>query len=220
MPVELYYELGSPPCAAVYMTAKALELDIDLKEMDLLAGDQLKPEFLAINPQHCVPTIVDDELTIWESRPIMIYLFEKYAKGDKKYLYPEDPEKRALINQRMFFDVGTFYQKIIDYYFLPVFIKAEQKETDFHRLVEIVSFINFFLAGEKFVAGNTLTLADISLYATTMCLKSCGFDISKYSNVEQWFNHVDSIIPGAEENRKAGEIFKQFLANGNNDITE
>lgn len=211
MTIDLYYELGSPPCAAVYMTAKAIGLELNIIEMDLMAGDHLKPEFLAINPQHCVPTIVDNGLAIWESRPIMIYLLEKYGREDSEHLYPMDATKRAVINQRMFFDVGTFYQKALDYYLLPIFAKTEKKDDDFLKLEEVTGFLNIFLEGETYAAGKTLTLADISLYASAMCLHVCGFDLTKYSNVNKWFTLMNEVVPGADENRKAGEILKTFL---------
>lgn len=47
------------------------------------------------------------------SRAICTYLIEKYGKNDA--LYPKDPQKRAIINQRLFFDAGTLYQSYIDY---------------------------------------------------------------------------------------------------------
>ncbi|KAL5279129.1 GstD1.2 family protein [Megaselia abdita] len=211
MTIDLYYETGSPPCAAIYMTIKAIGLEVNFIEMDLQAKDHLKPEFLAINPQHSIPTLVDDGVAIWESRPIMIYLVEKYGKEDSEHLYPKDFQKRAIVNQRMFFDVGTFYQKIVEYYLLPIFRKTIPKEEDYNRMEEIVGFLNTYLDGQNYVAGQTLTLADISLYASAMSLYICGFDLSRYSNVDKWFSHMDKVVPGAEENRKAGELLRQYL---------
>ena len=42
-----------------------------------------------------------------------MYLADKYDKSDS--LYPKDPVKRALVNQRLFFDMGTLYQRFGDY---------------------------------------------------------------------------------------------------------
>ena len=52
MPIDLYYTLGSAPCRSVMMTAKMVGVELNLKEVNLMAGEQMKPEFLAINPQH------------------------------------------------------------------------------------------------------------------------------------------------------------------------
>ena len=64
--MDFYYMDVSPPCRAVKLTAAALGLSLNLKPLDLMAGDHMKPEFVAINPQHCVPTLVDGDLTLWE----------------------------------------------------------------------------------------------------------------------------------------------------------
>lgn len=75
--------------------------------------EQLKDDFVKINPQHTVPTLVDDEFVLIESRAIAIYLIEKnFPTGHS--LYPKDAKQRAVINQRMQFDCGTLYQRFRD----------------------------------------------------------------------------------------------------------
>ena len=57
----------SPYCRSVVMTLQALGLeDVNKINVNIMEGEQLKDEFLAINPQHCVPTLVDGDLTVWE----------------------------------------------------------------------------------------------------------------------------------------------------------
>ncbi|KOB76522.1 Glutathione S-transferase 1 [Operophtera brumata] len=90
MAPTLYYVPGSSPCRAVLLTAKALNIELDLKLVDLHHGEHLKPEYL----KHTVPTLVDDGLALWESRAIISYLANKYGAGSA--LYPEEPRARAL----------------------------------------------------------------------------------------------------------------------------
>lgn len=101
---------ASPPCRSVLMVAKNLGIDLNLKVINTHAQEHLTPEFVAINPQHTIPTLVDEGFAIWESRAILSYLAEKYGKDDS--LYPKDPQKRAIVNQRLYFDMGTLYQRL------------------------------------------------------------------------------------------------------------
>lgn len=73
--------------------------------------EQLKEDFIRINPQHTVPTLDDDGFILTESRAIALYLVEKYFP-DGHSLYPKDMNQRALINQRLQFDCGTLYPRI------------------------------------------------------------------------------------------------------------
>lgn len=61
-----------------------------------------------------IPTLCDKDLVLWESRAIMTYLVSAYAKDDT--LYPKDIRVRALIDQRLHFDLGTLSQRVMDYF--------------------------------------------------------------------------------------------------------
>lgn len=80
--------------------------------MNLVAKEQLNPEFIKLNPQHTVPTMVEGDFILWESRAIAVYLIE--SKAPASPLYPKDVKKRALVNQRLYFDAGTLYKRIRD----------------------------------------------------------------------------------------------------------
>jgi len=70
--------------------------------------------FFQMNPQHTIPVIVDNGFVLSESRAILGYLAEKYAK-DSTY-YPSDPMARGVVNQRLMFDIGTLYQRLLETY--------------------------------------------------------------------------------------------------------
>ena len=98
----------SAPCRIVEMTAEVLGLEYEFKVVDLMAGEHMKPEFLALNPMHNIPTIKDGDFVMNESRAAAAYLVNKYAKDDN--LYPKDAEVRARVDQRLYFDMGVFYK--------------------------------------------------------------------------------------------------------------
>ena len=90
------------------MTAECLGIEYDFKVVNLMTADHMKPEFLALNPMHNIPTMKDGEFVMNESRAIAAYLVNKYGKDDA--LYPKDPEVRARVDQRLYFDMGVFYK--------------------------------------------------------------------------------------------------------------
>ena len=66
MPLELYHMVASPPSRSVRLCLHALGIETNLHDVNLLEGEQMKEEFLEINPQHVIPTIIDEDLTLWE----------------------------------------------------------------------------------------------------------------------------------------------------------
>lgn len=207
--MDLYYKPGSAPCRAVLMTAKAVGVDLNLKRVDLMAGEHLTPEYLKINPQHTIPTLVDGQFSLWESRAIQVYLAEKYGKNDT--LYPKCPKKRALVNQRLFFDMGTLYQRFGDYYYPQIFASAPADPEKFKKLEEAMGFLETFLDGTKYAAGDFMTVADLSLLATVSSFEVAKFDLSPYKNVTKWYNHIKSVAPGADLNEQGCVEFSRFF---------
>jgi len=196
--MDFYYRPGSAPCRSVLMTAKAVGVNLNLKVLDLKNGEHLKPEFLKINLQHSIPTLVDNGFALWESRAIQIYLVEKYGKNDS--LYPKDPQKRATVNQRLFFDMGTLYQRLADYYYPQFFAKAPADPEKFKKIQDAFDFLDKFLEGHTYVAGDSLTIADLSILASVSTYDVAKFDISKYKNVAKWYGHCQKVAPGWDIN--------------------
>lgn len=207
--MDLYYKPGSPPCRAVLMTAKAVGVELNLKRVELMAGEHLTPEYLKLNPQHTIPTLVDGEFSLWESRAIQIYLAEKYGKNDT--LYPRCPKKRALVNQRLFFDMGTLYQRFGDYYYSQIFAKAPADPEKFKKMEEAMGYLETFLEGKKYAAGDYMTIADLSLLATVSSYEVAKFDLSSYKSVTKWYNHIKSVAPGADLNEQGLVEFNRFF---------
>jgi len=213
MGLDLYYVPGSAPCRSVLLTAKALNLDLNLKLVDLHGGEHLKPEFLIINPQHCVPTLVDNGFSVWESRAIIVYLVEKYGKGSS--LYPaNDPAERANILRSLFFDAGTLYQRFGDAYYPHMFGGAPLSDENLKKIDQALEILDNILAKSEFVASKTLTLADISIVASITTIEAVGFNVGKYSNISRWLTKAKTLLPGYEEaNGKGVQAFRELFLN-------
>lgn len=98
-----------------------------------------------------MPTLVDDGFALWESRAIMVYLVEKYGKTAS--LYPSDPKARAIVNQRMYFDMGTLYERLAAYYYPQIFAKAPANPENMKKLEEAVGYLNTFLEGQTYAVS-------------------------------------------------------------------
>jgi glutathione S-transferase len=212
MTIDLYYVPASSPCRSVLLAARAIGVDLNLKLTNLMEGAHMTPEFLKMNPQHTVPTLNDDDFCLWESRAIISYLADKYGKDDS--LYPKDPKKRALVDQRLFFDIGTLYQRFGDYYYPIMFAKASADPEKYKKLEESYEFLNKFLENQDFVAGDNLTIADLAIIASVSTAEILGFDLSKYPNVAKWFENSKKIIPDYDELNHSGCLkFKEMYDN-------
>ncbi|XP_030370106.1 glutathione S-transferase D7 [Scaptodrosophila lebanonensis] len=183
-PPALYYLPPSPPCRTILLLAKMLDLELDLKIINILEGEQLKPDFVAINPQHCVPTMNDQGLVLWESRAILSYLVAAYAKSDE--LYPTDIRVRALVDQRLQFDLGTLYLRMTDYYFPTMFMGAPLDEGKRAKLSEAVGWLNAILEGRQFAAAEHFTIADLTMVVTISQIEAFGLELKPYKHVRLW----------------------------------
>ncbi|BFF92714.1 glutathione S-transferase 1-1-like [Drosophila madeirensis] len=198
--LDFYYMLYSSPCRSILMTAKALGVELNKKKVDLNAGEQLKPEFIKINPLHTIPTLVDGDFAVWESRAILIYLVEKYGKDDS--LYPKDPQQRAVVNQRLFFDLGTLYQSYVYYYYPQLFedVKKPADPENYKKIDAAFGQLNTLLEGQQYAALNKLTIADFALVATVSTFEISEYDFRKFSNVVRWYENAKKVMPGWKEN--------------------
>uniref|UniRef100_A0A6P7FW11 Glutathione S-transferase 1-like n=1 Tax=Diabrotica virgifera virgifera TaxID=50390 RepID=A0A6P7FW11_DIAVI len=208
MPIDCYYVPGGAPSRNVLLAAKACGVELNLKYMDLMSGEQMSPEFLKLNPLHTVPTINDNGFVLFESRAIMTYLADQYGKDDN--LYPKDPKKRAIVDQRLYFDMSTMYGRLADYYYPVIFGGASYDPEKLEKIKEAFSFLDQLIDNNDFAAGSNLTLADLALASSVSTYELLGFDFSSYKNVVRWFEKAKATIPGYEEAN--AEPLQQFKA--------
>jgi glutathione S-transferase len=89
--ISFYYGSGSPYAWRVWLALEHKALPYELKVLSFSAGDTRKPEFVALNARHKVPTIVDDGFVLYESAVILEYLEERYPE---RALLPAEPRPR------------------------------------------------------------------------------------------------------------------------------
>ncbi|KAK7580184.1 hypothetical protein V9T40_000813 [Parthenolecanium corni] len=198
---DLYFTSGSAPCRSILLTGKLLGLTFNLKWVNLVEGEQKKPEIKQLNPQHTIPILVDGDYVIWESRAIIIYLFDEYGEGKHLSLFPKNNRKRATILQRLFFDATVLYQRFMEAYYpkmLNPSVQPVDEEDKLRRLDEAFEFLNEFIGDNDYVAGNELSLADISMLTSVTTIQAVKYDVEIYPNVKRWLEKTIGSFPEAD----------------------
>lgn len=139
----------------------------------------------------------------------MIYLAEKYGKDDT--LYPKDPQAKAVVNQRLYFDMGTLYDKFSTW--LNASMAKESDESVAEKLkamVGAVELLNIFLEGNEYVAGKHLTLADLAIVASISTYELSGVDLTEFPNVSRWYAKCQDEVVGYDVNREGIEEFRKM----------
>ncbi|EDW91636.1 glutathione S-transferase 1 [Drosophila yakuba] len=192
--LTLYGLDPSPPVRAVKLTLAALNLTYEYVNVDIVARAQLSPEYLEKNPQHTVPTLEDDGHFIWDSHAIIAYLVTKYADSDA--LYPKDPLQRAVVDQRLHFESGVVFANGIRSISKAVLFQGQTKlpKERYDAIFEIYDFVETFLKGNDYIAGNQLTIADFSLVSSVASLEAfVSFDAAKYPRISAWIKKLEQL---------------------------
>ncbi|KAK5641234.1 hypothetical protein RI129_009781 [Pyrocoelia pectoralis] len=211
MSPKLYVIDSSPPVRAVYLTAEALGINMEYIQLDLFSGEHLKSEFCKINPQHTVPTLVDDDGTIiWDSHAINTYLVSKYAKNDS--FYPRNLTKRAIVDQRLHFDSGLAFLGVRNIAEPIIFFGSKTIPEHLKKnAVKVYEFLEIFLDGHKWVAGDDITVADFSLIPNITSLNvMVPIDDGKFPNIKAWIKRAEK-LPYYRANKKGLDDFKVLI---------
>lgn len=191
--LTLYHDELSLSSRVVLLVLRNLSLDVHLQHLHLLNGHR--------TPEMTAPTLVDHErnnFTLWESRTISSYLVETHRNGDS--LFPNDIVRRAVINQRLYFDANTLVPRM-DEITQPIMmgqtreISKEKKD----RLKEALSHLDGFLELGKWVAGNDdATIADLTIVCAVAALKELGVRMEEHRFIGEWYENCQA-LPGFVE---------------------
>ncbi len=191
--MRVYGDSISGNCLKVRQILEFLNLDYDWQEVDILKAETRTGEFLALNPNGKVPTIVlDDGATLSESNAIISYL----AEGSE--WIPADRYLKAKMYEWLFFEqyshepyiaVCRFIQK---YQGLP-----KEREAEYHSLKEggnkALSIMESQLGETRFLVGGNPSLADIALFGYTHVAEEGGFNLEPYPNIRRWIEDYSSL---------------------------
>uniref|UniRef100_A0A1A9W7A8 GST C-terminal domain-containing protein n=1 Tax=Glossina brevipalpis TaxID=37001 RepID=A0A1A9W7A8_9MUSC len=126
------------------------------------------------------------------SRAILSYMAAAFGKDDS--LYPKDVRVRALVDQRLMFDLSTLYQRMADYYFPTLFMGASFDETKKAKLSEALGWFEAILKGRNYAAAEQFTIADLTLLVTLSQIDAFGFDLLPYPRIKQWYRRCKNYL--------------------------
>ena len=196
--MKLYYNPLSPNVRRVRLTAAVLGLELEEKKLDFAKGEHKNPEYLALNANGAVPTLVDGDFVLTESRAIMQYLASKKPESG---LLPRDEAARADVTRWQFWDAAHFspqlgtlgFEKLIkgmvglgD----PDVAKCNEALVNFRRWAAV---LDKRLSGKQYVVGNALTLADLTLASSLMYAKQVDAPLGEFPNVQAWFSRISDL---------------------------
>ena len=194
-PLQFYF-WPTPNGQKIAIMLEELGMSYDVIPVDISKGDQFKPEYLALNPNNKMPTIVDPdgpggrEIVVFESGAILIYLADKTAR----FIPKEGTHERYAVLQWLMFQMAGFgpmlgqahhfrrYAKVkIDY--------AIERYTD--EANRLYGVLEKQLDGRDYVAGD-YSIADIALYPWSRTADWQGVDLADYPNVRAWQQRIEA----------------------------
>lgn len=180
----------------VLITAEELALNYEYVPLDPTRGEHKSPEHLKRHPGGKIPAIEHDGRPLFESAAIARY-FANISKSD---LYPEDPYKRAQVDQWLDYSVSHvgrwfsvyFWEKIIQKRYFAKDPNLEAlKEAD-RFLAQHLPVLEKQLEKNTFLAHDNFSLADIFAFCHIDTHKETGIDISHYPQLSHWYQNINA----------------------------
>jgi glutathione S-transferase len=186
-----------------------LKDQVEMVLVDFSKGEHMAPAYLAINPNHKVPTLVDGDYTLWESFAIALYLAEK-TPGQT--LWPDTPRGRADVMRWVSWHmnhfgpvVGTFNTEHVVKPFLfktaadPAALAKAEK--DFATFAPV---LNHHLEQRSWLAGDRPTLADFYVAAALSYEPASKIPLDPYPHIQAWNRRMLELPAWAETAPKLG----------------
>ena len=190
------YSWATPNGHKVHIMLEECGLRYRAHGVDIGAGDQFKPEFLAISPNNKIPAIVDPDgpdgkpISIFESGAILLYLAGKTGK----FLGKTDRERYNTL-QWLMFQMGGIGPMLGQCHHFRNYA-PEKIEYAINRYTNeakrLYGVLDRQLAKTPYVAGKNYTIADIAIWPWMRNWKGQGVELDAVPNVKRWFADIEA----------------------------
>ena len=188
------YSWATPNGHKVHIMLEECGLPYRVHGIDIGAGDQFKPEFLAISPNNKIPAIVDPEgpdgepISLFESGAILLYLAAKTGK-----FLPTDTRGKFQVLEWLMFQMGgvgpmlgqTHHFRIYAPEKIPYAIERYSNEAK-----RLYGVMNKRLGKSKYLGGKSYSIADIAVFPWLRSWKNQGIDWADFPHLKGWFDEI------------------------------
>tara|TARA_R110001599_G_C12272072_1_gene661611 strand:+ start:7960 stop:8598 length:639 start_codon:yes stop_codon:yes gene_type:complete len=201
--MKIYADPISINCRKVIAGLKLMTVEFQLEYVDYFQAGHKSPEYLAINPNGSLPSMVDDDLVLWESNAILQYAADKHGKSE---FYPTDLKQRADVNRWLLWESSSWFSSCYPYLVENVVKPLLEEETDeailadqdetFHLLAGV---LDMRLSGSDWLCGSSPTLADIVVAAPMHLHGLQKLPLGGHPNLVEWMTEKVEQLPCWEE---------------------
>jgi GSH-dependent disulfide-bond oxidoreductase len=207
--IDLHY-WPTPNGKKVTILLEECGLPYRIVPCNIQKGDQFTPEFLAINPNHRMPVIVDREpkgggapISVFESGAIMMYIAEKAGR-----FWPQDLRGKYAVTEWLIWQMANQGPKLGECgHFRRLGDKQGDQTYAVRRFTDeanrLYGVLNNRLYESRYLAGNDYTVADMISYPWTVNWKAQGQDIEEFKYVKRWQEEL-AARPAVQRGMAAG----------------
>lgn len=184
--LTFYYHPLSPIARRVWIALLEKELTFEAVIVELQHKQQFHADFLALNPFHHIPVLVDQDVCLIESIAILDYLELQYPNPA---LMPQSPAAIARIKMLQMVSLNELSPKLMD------FLAAGETPISETILAQIGTVLKFFtdqLGEHPFFGGDCLSLTDIVFGITVSLLHRMGLSLVDYPAIDDWRSRLST----------------------------
>ena len=187
--LKLYHVPISFNSRRVWVALLEKEIPFELVSLNL-DGDQLKPEFLALNPFHHIPVLVDDGFSVVESLAILDYLEAKYPTPA---LLPTDAKAIATVRMVEMVTLNELVPALNPLIRQMVGVaenSQEKMEQALQQSAKVLTFFERLLGDRPYFGGEHLSLAEVVAGTVMPRLPGLGISLDDYPKLKVWTDHL------------------------------
>lgn len=191
-PIRLHAARLSGHAHRAKLCLSLLGLPFETVEVNLAAGEQRQPAFLAMSPFGHVPVIEDGDTVIFDSNAILVYLAKRY--GDASWL-PDDPVGAAHVAQWLSLAAGQIAYgpcaaRLIKLFGYPLDYASAVRISN-----ALFAVIDPQFEARPFAIGTHPTIADVAAYTYIAHAPEGGVSLEPYPNIRAWLARIEA-LPG------------------------